>query len=143
MRNFSFLRRANQKSQTRKLPRQSGRVLKEDELSALRIRQLSALRRGAYRTRSYWIIAACALFVVSIKLVAMTIRHVRHFGWQPRPIGYLIAMAAALIAAGHFVARIIELNHEVSQSALTEPDEEPDFSTLSDGSQQWKNLEQM
>jgi hypothetical protein len=50
---------------------------------------------------------------------------------------------AAVIAGGHFVARIVELNHELQQSALSEPEAPPDFSTLSDGSQQWKNLEQM
>ncbi len=73
----------------------------------------------------------------------MTIRHVRYLGWQTRPIGYLFAAVAAVIAAGHFVARINQLNHELRQSALSEPEAPPDFTTLSDGSQQWKNLEQM
>lgn len=119
------------------------RSAKEDELNAVKIRQLSALRRGAYRSRSYCIIASGALVVCAIKLVAMTIRHVRYIGWQARPIGYLLAAVAAGIAAGHFVARIAELNRELRQSALSEPESPPDFSTLSDGSQQWKNLEQM
>jgi hypothetical protein len=46
--------------------------------------------------------------------------------------------------AGSFLLRqVAALNRELRQPALTEPAAPPDFSTLSDGSQRWKNLEDM
>src|ERR1700730_283544 len=39
------------------------------ELSELRIRNVSNLRRGAYRERSYWIIGAGVFLVAAAKLV--------------------------------------------------------------------------
>src|SRR5690348_13002471 len=57
-------------------------------LDAARVRQLSAVRRGAYRTRSYFVVAIAACVVAGAQLALMTVRHVRAFGWQPRPLGY-------------------------------------------------------
>jgi hypothetical protein len=115
----------------------------EAELNGSRIRQLSALRRGAYRSRSYCIVAASVLIVAAVKLATMTVRYLRHAGWQTRPIGYVFAIIAAAIGAGFFLHRIVELNRELRRPSLPEPTAPPDFSTLSDGSQHWKNLEEM
>src|SRR5688500_20375866 len=52
-----------------------------DELDGLRIRQLSALRRGAYRGRSYALIGVGACVVTAIQLLLMMIAHVRGRGW--------------------------------------------------------------
>lgn len=116
---------------------------RESELNAIRIRQLSALRRGAYRSRSYCIIAAVTLMVAAVKLALMTVQHVRHAGLQARPLAYVFGIIAASIGFSFFAQRIHEFNHELSQPTLPEPTEPPDFSTLSDGSQRWRNLEQM
>ena len=113
------------------------------DLDALRIRHISTLRRGAYRNRSYGIITAGVLIVGAIELVLMAIDFVRHIGWRARPISYLCFAAAALLGAGFFAYRIIELTQEIRRSALQEPETPPDFSTLSDGSQQVQALEQM
>ncbi len=122
---------------------------REEELSGLRIRQLSALRRGAYRSRSYSIIAAVALGVACFKLLTIAVRHVRSTGWHSRPVGHLIAVGYAIAIGAGLMAirflwrRIVEFTRELNRPTLIDPGVPPDFSTLSDGSQQWKNLEQM
>jgi hypothetical protein len=117
-------------------------------LNAARVRQLSALRRGAYRARSYCLVAVAACAVAEGQLVLMTVRHVRALGWGPRPLGYLCGIVAAMMAAAFVLRRAAELNRELR--TRTDPPAEaagapetPDFSTLSDGSHAWKNLEQM
>jgi hypothetical protein len=68
---------------------------REDELDGVRIRQLAALRRGAYRARSYAIIGSVACFVVVVQLVLMTVKNVRASGWGLYPIGYIQGACAA------------------------------------------------
>ena len=115
----------------------------EDELDGLRIRQLAALRRGAYRARSYALIGAVASVVVAIQLVLMTVAYVRARGWGLYPIGYVQAACVAALLGVYFGRRALALHREIQTPARLppEPPEGPDFSTLSDGSQQWKNLE--
>jgi hypothetical protein len=113
------------------------------ELDGLRIRQLAALRRGAYRTRSFAIVAAAACAVTVAQLVWMTVRHVRGLGWGVRPIAYLVLVPIAVGGAWYFLSRAIAAHQEAKQSALAQPTQPPDFSMLSDGSQQVKNLEDM
>ncbi|HEY7090362.1 MAG TPA: hypothetical protein VH518_19860 [Tepidisphaeraceae bacterium] len=112
-----------------------------EELDGLRIRQLSALRRGAYRTRSYAIIAAGASGVLAVQLLWMAFRHVRALGWGLRPIGYLLFVPPAIWGAWYFLTRAVAAHREAHQTSLTAPAQPPDFSTLSDGSQHAKNLE--
>ena len=114
---------------------------RDSELDGLRIRQLSTLRRSAYRSRSYAIIAAGACVVVMAQLVLMTVRHVRVEGWSGRPIGYLIFTLFAAWGAWYFIGRAVHLHRETKRSALVDPQSAPDFSKLSDGSQRVKNLE--
>jgi hypothetical protein len=117
---------------------------RDDELDGLRIRQLAALRRGAYRARSYAIIGAVAAFVVAVQLVIMTVQYVRsHGGWGRWPSGYALFAAAAGMVGFYFARRALEVHREIRTPAPLPPTPEggPDFSTLSDGSQQWKNLE--
>lgn len=114
-------------------------------LNALRVRQIAALRRGSYRTRSYCFVAAAALAVVAVQLVFMGIGSYRDSrGQLVWPAIYAAFALLALWGCGHFAARVLRLTNELRESptaALPPPEHEPDFSTLSDGSQQWKNLE--
>ena len=73
------------------------------------------------------------------------VRHVRHAGWQLRPVGYVCGILAAAMAATFVYRRAAALTRELRHrpAALDEPQTPPDFSTLSDGSHAWKNLEQM
>ena len=112
---------------------------REHELDGLRIRQLSALRRGAYRARSFAIIVAVACLVVGIQLTVKTFTGVA-------PIFRVLSAALAAFAffgAVHFARRVAALQREIRTPPPMppEPPGGPDFSTLSDGSQQWKNLE--
>lgn len=112
-------------------------------MDALRVRQLSAMRRAAYRTRSYCVVGLGACAVAAVQLLVMTARHVLGAGWGWRPLGYLCGVAAAMMAAAFLLRHVTELTRELRQPALAEPEAPPDFSTLSDGTQRWKNLEDM
>jgi hypothetical protein len=117
----------------------------ERSLDSLRVRQLAATRRGTYRARSYCVIALGACAVAAAQLMLMTVRHVRYAGWQLRPVGYVCGTLAAAMASVFLYRRAAELTRELRlrPAALAEPQTPPDFSTLSDGSHYWKNLEQM
>ena len=112
---------------------------REHELDGLRIRQLSSLRRGAYRTRSIAIIVAVACLVAAVQLAVKAFTGV----WATyRAISGALAVFA-FFAAVHFMRRVAALQRELRTPPPMppEPPGGPDFSTLSDGSQQWKNLE--
>lgn len=112
------------------------------ELDGLRIRQVSTLRRGTSRARSYVVIALIISVVASVQLILMTIDHVAAGGWGLMPVGYLLFVGVLLMLAGYFGRRALELHRELHTPPPLPPVEgEPDFSTLSDGSQHWKNLE--
>jgi hypothetical protein len=113
------------------------------ELDGLRVRQLSSLRRGAYRTRSHCIIAVAGLAFAAAQLVAMTARHVRLAGWGGRPVAYAAAAVAAAWGATFLFRKSAALTRELRRPVLSEPEVEPDFSTLSDGSQQLRHLRDM
>ncbi len=113
------------------------------EIDVVRVRQLSALRRGAARSRSYCLVGLIACAVVSIKLVLMALQLVRTKGWSARPIGDLLGAAAAAWAAFLFFRGASQFHQELRRSLLSDPQTPPDFSGLGDGSQQWKRLEEM
>jgi hypothetical protein len=120
------------------------RVEEHDErMSAVRVRQLSAERRGAYRLRSYCVIGAGFSMVLGIQLAAWSVTGAREAGFGSKPVGYACGAAAAGMAASYLVRRAIELTRELRKPAQEEPELAPDLSTLSDGSQHWKNLDEM
>lgn len=114
----------------------------DQPLSELRIRQISALRRASYRSRSWVIIGAAVCLVAALKLLLSAIIDVRA-GRRSAPIGYALAAVALFMICGYLVRRALEMTHRIWQARQPEPTELPDFSTLSDGSQRWKNLEDM
>jgi len=115
---------------------------REAELSELRIRQVSDLRRGAYRSRSWCIIAAVACVVCAGQLVQMTVHSIRR-GHLAIPIGFCLAALASLMGCGYFVARAVELTREIRQSSIPDPPEPPEFSALGNGTQHLKGLDEM
>jgi hypothetical protein len=106
---------------------------RSDELDGLRIRRLAAVRKAAYRARSYCIIASVACLVLAIQL-----------GWtavhRKSAVPGLIAIAAVICCVS-LLKRSRRLHREATQSSLEIPAIPPDFSTLSDGSQRWKDLD--
>jgi hypothetical protein len=70
----------------------------------------------------------------------MTMQEVRR-GSIVLPIGFCFAAAAALMGSSYFIRSALLLTKEIRTSfSIPEPTTPPDFSTLSDGSQRWKNL---
>jgi hypothetical protein len=118
----------------------------EDELSHLRILQISTLRRTAARSRSYFIIGAgfCLIAAIELGLRVASALHGRDPLMQRNSIALQsLAALAAILGLWHFTRRIIALTRELSQTMLDEPSGPPDFSTLSDGSQPIRDLEEM
>jgi hypothetical protein len=113
----------------------------EAELNSIRIRQLAAEKRSTYRQRSYCIMAVAVCVVGILQLGWMTWQHLRSLGWTARPIGYVLFMILFAWLARRFTLRAIALHRAAKRSLLGEPSTPPDFSSLDDGSKQWKNLE--
>jgi len=117
----------------------------EAELSGLRIRQISTLRRAAIRSRSYCIIGAAVCAVGAIQLVVMMVKlapfhDARHWAMMA---GEALLALGALWGCFELMRRGWALHRELQKTMLEEPTQPPDFSTLSDGSQQVQALEQM
>jgi hypothetical protein len=114
----------------------------DEELSGLKIRQISDLRRGAVRTRSWLQIGAIACAVGAIQLIFLAVSGYRA-GLRLSPLGDLTGSVLAIILSIYFSSRAVAAHREIQQSHLEEPQTPPDFSTLSDGSQHSANLERM
>jgi hypothetical protein len=104
-----------------------------DELDGIRIHRLAALRKAAYRARSHCIIGAVAGLVLAIQLVWMAV--------QGRSITCGVIAIAALCSAIALILRAQKINRDATQSSMADPVAPPDFTDLSDGSQQAANLE--
>jgi hypothetical protein len=113
----------------------------EEELNALRIRQLASARRAAYRARSYCVVGALVCVVAVVQLAWTAIGMIATTNLRFRAALYAVAAVVAAWGARYFFRKAMAFDREAKQSALPQPTGEPDFSTLSDGSQQWKNLE--
>jgi len=114
---------------------------RDEELDGIRIRQLAAARRAAYRSRSYCVIAAIVCVVAIVQLGWNGVKLLRAGGGTLRPISYFLFAILAAWGVAHFMRKAVEFHREARQSALPEPTAPPDFSTLGDGSERWKNLE--
>jgi hypothetical protein len=113
------------------------------ELDGIRIRQLATLRRAAYRSRSHAIVAALVCAFAVIQAGYLLVQQLLHTGYSARILLYTGFIIAGAYCAMFFTRRAVALHREATQSHLTDPTTPPDFSTLSDGSQRWKNLEEI
>lgn len=123
----------SQREETSELP--------EDELSAIRIRQIAAGRRATYRARSYCIIAAGVCAVATAQLVWMIVQKFRASGWGMQCTGYALFAFLGVWGVFYFAGRAARLHREATQSSLTQLTHDPDFSTLDNGSKRVQNLE--
>lgn len=114
---------------------------REHELDALRMRHIVGQKRAAMRSRTYAIAGAVGCVIGGIKLVLMAIHHIRARGWEMRPIGFILAAGLAVVGMIYCIERASHYNRESRAQLLPDPDKPPDFSTLGDGNQRWKNLE--
>jgi hypothetical protein len=122
-----------------------GHADRADELDATRIHQFAALKKAAIRARSYALIGAVLAAVSAVKLVLLVIERVRAAGWGLMTIAYALLVCVTGMLAVHFVRRAVALHREASAPAPLPPVPPggPDISTLSDGSQRWKNLDEI
>jgi hypothetical protein len=115
---------------------------RDSELDALRIRQVSTARRAAIRVRTYLLVGVITCAAGVAQLVVQTVKHVRHEKrFDVWAIVYVVGAIAILAAAIYFLSRWRAMGRELAQPVLEEPTTPPDFSTLSDGAEPWKNLE--
>ncbi len=115
----------------------------EPHLDALRIRQATALRRSLYRSRAYAVVAAIACAAAAAQCAWLALRHARALGWGMRPTVLIVLMLVAGAGALFLARRASSLNREAGATVLPEPGAPPDFSTLSDGSQRARNLDEV
>jgi hypothetical protein len=113
------------------------------DLSTARIRDLSAARRALIRIRSWCVVGALVSGVAVVELGWLLAQHVRLQGWSWKPVLYAALIPVAGFWAVSFARRAVTATRELAKPTLQDPATPPDFSTLSDGSQQWKNLEGM
>jgi hypothetical protein len=113
------------------------------ELSTARVRDLSAARRALIRIRSWCVVGALVSAVAVVQMSWLLVQHVRQQGWFWKPGAYAALVPVAAYWTVSFARRAAVATRELRRPVLQDPDVPPDFSTLSDGSQQWKNLEGM
>jgi DNA-directed RNA polymerase subunit RPC12/RpoP len=120
---------------------QPGEEADRNELDARRIWQVASLRKAAYRSRSYCIIATSGCLVGVAELAYHTLQSRRAGGahWLP----YVLAGIALLFLARHFARLTFAFHREAKSSAQTGPQAPPDLAKLSDGSQVIRKLEEM
>jgi hypothetical protein len=114
----------------------------EETLNALRIRNVSLLRRSVFRTRSHFIVGASACIVALSEVVLIMLRGFRTRAWLTE-ITCIAAGFGLIILLKHCVARIVALGRELRDSKMQLPNEPQDFSNLSDGSQRIRDLENL
>jgi len=115
-----------------------------DQLNSLRIQQLTRLRRSAIRSRSWYLIGTIVAYVATAELAFKAVQCVRYErGWGLWPSIFVLCAISSGIAAPFFLYRCIQFHREIQVPMLDEPATPPDFSTLGDGSQRWKNLEEI
>ena len=119
---------------------------RQEELHYLRIRQaVLTERRALARTRTWYIVGTAGFAVAAVQMLVLAYKYVytSGAGWRLRPVGYVLGALTACLAAVIWLQRIRAINAELRRPALEEPETPPDFSTLGDGSERWKNLEAM
>ena len=122
----------------RKLEREQNR---ERDLDSLRIRALLTERRAMYRTRSFFILGVAGCVIAFYELLDRLLR--RGSFNRLGQLAMAILAIGCVIGAVFFARKIVELQRELRKPMLEEPDHDPDFEPLRDGSQTWKDLEEM
>jgi hypothetical protein len=115
---------------------------KEDDLDAQRIGQITRNRRTAYRSRGYLLIGSAVCIALALQLIWMSIGRFRG-RYNVSASAFVMAAAILFALAWRAFGRAGQLKREADASALSEPETPPDFSQLRDGSDSWKNLEEI
>ncbi len=113
----------------------------KDELNVVRIQQLAAARRAAYRARSHCVVGAIICCVGVLQVAWSGFNLVRENGWGMLATSYTLFAVIGAWGAVFFTRKAADLGREARAPTVAETTSSPDFSTLSDGNDRWKNLE--
>ena len=113
-----------------------------DDLDANQIKKIAHRRRAAYRSRGYLLIGSIFSASLGVQLIWNSVGRFRS-GSNVIAAAYLMAAAILFALAWRALGQAQQLKREVNASALSDPKTPPDLSQLGDGSQSWKNLEDM
>lgn len=115
-----------------------------DEIDGLRVRNITVGRRALIRARTYALVAALGCLFAIVKAILSASELVAVRGWTLRPATYLAIALLATWGLVHFVRKLAHLSRELKRPPHPLEDlPPPDFTTLSDGSQHWKHLDEM
>jgi DNA-directed RNA polymerase subunit RPC12/RpoP len=115
----------------------------DDDLDGLRIRQLTQLRRSLYRSRSYMIVVLCGGIVAILQSVILIARQALAEPPDRRTIVYGVVILIAGFGIFWSRRKLSEIRREIETLQRDAPATNPDFTTLSDGSQRARNLENL
>lgn len=114
--------------------------VERDHLNERHIKAIVAEKRALIRNRTYMLVLGFACVVTAGQLGWFSVDEFRAQHW-PRVAAYAVIVIGLLLASVRFFRKAHGYQVESQKTILPEPDTEPDFSTLSDGSQFVKNLE--
>ncbi len=112
-------------------------------LNERRIRAVVIERRAVYRSRSWAVVLAGVCVVGAGQMVLLIVRAVSDGAVTVRTIGFMVATPVALVLTVYFARKAAEFGRRAAQVRTPDPQTAPDFSTLSDGSQTVRNLQDM
>jgi DNA-directed RNA polymerase subunit RPC12/RpoP len=113
-------------------------------LNNLRIRQISLEKRALLRQRSIRVAGGFACILLAAQLLWIAIRDLRAEGVTLQPIVFIVATGVLGIGAIVLFRSARRLRQQFEQKAPQDQElPPPDFTNLSDGSQHWKNLEEI
>ena len=108
------------------------------ELNSLRLRQIITERRGMIRTRTYLLAGTVACVVVAVQSI---ITAIQSGGWAAAAE---LGLALILLAfAWRLGIQTRQVHRRFAQALQHDPARQPDFTSLSDGSQHRRNLEEL
>lgn len=113
-----------------------------DDLDGMRIRQVYQFRRSLYRARRYWLVGV-GICVVAAGQILWKFLASPAGSVDMTPAQAIVFAVAFGIGGVYCLRRASQLSRAARESVLREPEHPPDLSSLSDGSQHWKNLEAM
>lgn len=115
----------------------------EAELEERRIRQIVRSRRAAVRMRGWYIVGMLACVILAAQQLGWFVTAVVRDARGAQQVARIPLALVLLAGAVSLRKRVRRLTAELRRHGLSEPTTPPDFTSLSDGSQQVRNLEKL
>ena len=111
----------------------------DEHLSGLRIRAVSAEKQALYRHRSYMLVLAGTCAVGAVQCVWLAV----HRAMSLRQVSYVLVAVVLTWLCRKFFMHAQRYRQEAERTLLENPDTTPDFSTLSNGQQFARHLDEL